>query len=282
MKVLKLVLQGCVGAALLVAVGCKPDPAVEKGRLVDRGTKSPVPPPGGSNPAGVADPNASGSNGVGANIATGSVTGTIAFIGKAPVMPVIDTSMDPACGFGGGKFTAEQYAVANGKLANVFIYVKSGPASAMMSGQIVAPVVLDQKGCRYTPHVIGVQQGGYVEFHNSDVTMHNVHTMPTEVGNETIDISMGPKGAPITKQFAKPELMIPVRCNNHPWMNAFINVSATPYFAVSAADGKFELRGLPPGDYVIAAVHEKLGEKTMNLHVASNAASKADFGYAIN
>ena len=109
--------------------------------------------------------------------------------------------------------------------------------------------------------------------------MHNIHTMPTEVGNETIDISQGPKGAPVTRQFLKPELMMPVRCNNHPWMNAFINVSPTPSFAVSAADGRFDLRGLPPGDYVLAAVHEKLGEKTMNVHVAANAPTKAEFGF---
>ncbi len=182
---------------------------------------------------------------------------------------------------GTGTFTAEQFVTAGGKLANVFVYVKSGPASAMMSGQVVPPVVLDQKGCRYVPHVIGVQQGGYVEFRNSDVTMHNIHTMPASVGNETIDISQGPKGAPVVKQFSKPELMIPVRCNNHPWMNAFINVSPTPFFAVTGPDGKFDLRGLPPGDYVIAAVHEKLGEKTMNLHVASNAAAKAEFSFAL-
>ena len=267
---------------VLTAVGCKPDPAVESSKLIDRGTKAPTPPPGGQ-PALL---NASGpgsSASLPSSSATGSVTGQMLFAGKAPVMPVIDTSMDPACGMGGGgggKFTAEQYVVNAGKLANVFVYVKSGPPAAMMTGQVVTPVVLDQKNCRYTPHVIGVQQGGYVEFHNSDVTMHNIHTMPTEVGNETIDISQGPKGAPVTRQFQKPELMMPVRCNNHPWMNAFINVSATPYFAVSAADGGFTLRGLPPGDYVIAAVHEKLGEKTLDVHVNANAASKASFGFA--
>ena len=268
--------------ALLTAAtltGCKPDPAVEKATLIDRGTKAPIPPPAGESEN--LNSNSGSSAGTPANVASGSVTGTILFTGKPPVMPVIDTSMDPACGMGGaGKFTAEQYIVTSGKLANVFVYVKSGPSAAMMSGQVAPPVVLDQKGCRYDPHVVGVQQGGYVEFHNSDPTMHNIHTMPTEVGNETIDISQGPRGAPVAKQFQKPELMMPVRCNNHPWMNAFINVSATPYFAVTGTDGKFDLRGLPPGDYVIGAVQEKLGEKVMNVHVSANAASKSEFSFA--
>ncbi len=268
---------------LLVAsaamAGCKPDPAVEKSALVNRGTKTPAPPDGG--PASQAGTSPNSSAGSPASATSGSITGSVLFTGKAPAMPLIDTSMDPVCGMGGaGKFTAEQYVVNNGKLANVFVYVKSGPASAMMTGQVAPPVVLDQKGCRYVPHVIGVQQGGSVEFRNSDLTMHNIHTMPTEVGNETIDISQGPKGAPVTRQFLKPELMMPVRCNNHPWMNAFINVSPTPFFAVSAADGRFDLRGLPPGDYVLAAVHEKLGEKTMNVHVAANGPTKAEFGFA--
>ena len=263
-------------------VGCKPDPAVEKAELVDRGTKTPVPPPGngGTTPAdtGAALPGGGGSGSGG-----GSVTGTILFSGKPPAMAMIDTSMDPACSMGGGgSFRAEQFVVNGGKLANVFLYVKSGPAAAMQGGSASAqPVVLDQKGCRYVPHVIGVMQGGYVEFRNSDPTMHNVHTMPASVGNETIDVSMGPRGVPQSKQFAKPELMIPVRCNNHPWMNAFINVAPTPYFAVSGTDGRFQLSGLPAGDYVIGAVHEKLGEKVMQVHVPANGAAKAEFSFGV-
>ncbi len=213
---------------------------------------------------------------------TGSVTGTISFTGKPLAPVVIDTSMDPACSIGStGNVMTEQFVVTAGKLANVFLYIKSGPAAAMQATPApTQAVILDQKNCRYTPHVIAVQQGGTVEFHNSDSTMHNIHTMPTAVGNETIDVSQGPKGAPQSKQFAKPELMIPVRCNNHPWMNAFINVSATPFFAVTDNSGHFELRGLPPGDYVLGAIHEKLGEKTISVHVAPDTIANADLAFA--
>ena len=210
-----------------------------------------------------------------------SVSGTISFAGKAPAPVSIDTSMDPVCSLAGGKVASEQYVIKSGKLANVFLYLKSGPDVAMHAAPTSAqPVVLDQKGCQYVPHVIGVTQRGSVEFRNSDSTMHNIHTMPTEVGNQTIDVSQSPHGASIVKQLSKPELMMPVRCNNHPWMNAFINVSSTPFFAVSDASGHFTIHGLPPGDYVLAAVHEKLGAQTLPVHIAADGNAKADFSFA--
>ncbi len=213
---------------------------------------------------------------------TGNVSGTVTFSGAPPKFPVIDTAMDPACSLGKPTSTlpVEQISVAKGKLANVFLFVKSGPPAAMQAAPTTnQAVVLDQEGCRYVPHVIGVMAGGYVEFRNGDPTMHNIHTMPTDVGNETVDESMGPRGQAITKKFAKPELMIPVRCNNHPWMNAFINVSATPFFAVSDANGHFDLHGLPAGEYTLAAVQEKLGEQDLHVSISPNATANAGFTF---
>jgi len=212
----------------------------------------------------------------------GAVAGTIHFAGKPPERLKIDMSQDPVCSMSSGENAAEQYVVQDGRLANVYVYVKSGPAAAMSAPtQTSAPVVLDQVGCRYTPHVIAVMRGGTVEFRNSDATMHNIHTMPTLVGNEAVDVSQGPKGAPKQKQFKQAEAMIPVRCNNHPWMNAFINVSDTPFFAVTDAAGRFEIKGLPAGTYTLGAVHEKMGEQTMTVTVAAKATGKADFTYAM-
>ena len=247
--------------------GCKSDTAVKQGATTGPSPKQEVLP--AEKPTAPAGPSS-------------SITGTILFSGKAAVK-TIDTSMDPACSLGTKPtLPTEQYVVKGSKLANVFIYVKSGPREAMTAVPAnPGTVVLDQKNCQYVPHVIGVMQGGYVQFRNSDPTMHNVHTMPTDAGNQTIDISEGPRGQPQTKQFTRPELMMPVRCNNHPWMNAFINVSATPFFAVSDSDGHFDLRGLPPGDYVIGAVHEKLGEKTLKVTVAANSTAKAQFGFTL-
>jgi plastocyanin len=256
--------------------------------MVGRGVRDNAAPPANEpqSPSGaIPSQGGSGSNGSsGSNQGSdrGSISGTILFKGTAPVK-TIDTSMDPACSLGGKPtLPTEQYAVKGGKMQNVYLYVKSGPPAAMqavaVSGQ---PVVLDQQHCQYVPHVIALQAGGYVEFRNSDPTMHNVHTIPTDIGNETVDLSMGPRGKPQMKQFAKPEVMIPVRCNNHPWMNAFINVSATPYFAVSDANGHFEIHGLPPGDYTLAAVQEKLGEKTMQVTVPADGTAKAEFSFGL-
>ncbi len=213
----------------------------------------------------------------------GEVSGTVHFKGTPPPAVKIDTSMDPACAMGGSAdFNSEQYIVKEGKLANVYIYVKTGPGAAMTAAATsTAPVVLDQKGCRYTPHVIAVFKGASVSFQNSDVTMHNIHTMPTIVGNDPIDVSQGPKGAPVVKQFKDAEVMMPVRCNNHPWMNAFINVSATPFFAVTDADGHFDLKGLPAGQYTLGAVHEKLGEQTLNVTIPAKGSAKGDFTFAM-
>ena len=253
-------------ASLLVALaltGCKPNPPA-------------TPAPASPRASDTAAPTAP------AQSYNTSVSGTISFAGKPPAPVDIDTSMDPVCSLAGGKVASEQYVVKSGKLANVFLYLKSGAPAAMNAARpVTQPVVLDQKGCQYIPHVIAVMQGGSVEFRNSDSTMHNIHTMPTVVGNETIDVSQGPHGAPQVKQFTHAEVMMPVRCNNHPWMNAFINVSATPYFAVSDASGHFTISGLPPGDYVLAAVHEKLGEQTVPLHIAADSDAKADFTFAI-
>ncbi len=213
----------------------------------------------------------------------GGLSGAVRFMGTPPPAVRIDTSMDPACTVAGGAdFNSEQYVVHDGKLANVYIYVKSGPAAAMNApASPNAPVVLDQKGCRYTPHVIAVMRGQSVSFENSDATMHNIHTMPASIGsgNEAIDVSQGPKGAPIIKRFNNAEIMMPVRCNNHPWMNAFINVAATPFFAVSDASGSFDLKGLPAGEYVLGAVHEKLGEQTLTVTVSAGNMTKRDFTF---
>lgn len=259
-------------AAALFAGGCKPSPVSQD-----------VPADHGAPLARKAATQASNAHLVPVSGPTGSVAGTVTLTGKLPARIEIDTSMDPACGLSHTPLSTEQYVVNKGKLGNVFVYIKSGPPAAMNAAPISsAPAVLDQTACRYIPHVLGVVEGGTVEFRNSDPTMHNVHTMPTTVGNQTIDITMGPHGAPQTRQMEKPENLIPVRCNNHPWMNAFIDVAPTPFFQVTGPDGTFDLKGLPPGDYVLGAVQEKLGEKTANVFIAAGQSAKVDFTYAMS
>ena len=252
--------------ALLCALcGCKPDAAVRKGESLESANSAHpgAPPAAPVNPA-----------------QAGNITGAAQLKGTPPARIAIDMSMDPACSLAGENLT-EQYIVNKGGLANVFVYIKSGlpEASAPAAAQ---PVRIDQHGCRFVPHVAAVEQGGSVEFTNSDPTMHNVHIMPTAVGNASVDVSQGPGAQPQVRQFNKPEVMLPVRCNNHPWMNALLNVAPNQYFAVTAADGTFTLKGLPPGTYTLAAVHEKLGEQDLQVTVPAHGTATAAFSFTMH
>jgi plastocyanin len=205
----------------------------------------------------------------------GAIAGVVSLKGQPPKMKPLDMTADPGCP------TAAQPAevvVANvGKLANVFVYVKEG----LPQGNFAVPtdpVVLDQKGCRYSPHMLGIMAGQPLKITNTDTADHNIHDMPSK--NQAFNQSQMPTDKPITKTFATPEMMIPVQCNQHPWMRAYINVMANPYFAVSAADGSYEIKNLPPGEYTIAAVHEKFGEQTMKVKVGTKETAKAGFVFS--
>lgn len=206
---------------------------------------------------------------------TGTVAGVVRFEGTAPKAAEIDMSQDPACVMGTKPNFSEAYQVKGGKLANVFVYVKEGLPKGDY-GVPAAAVVIDQKGCRYVPHVAGAVMGQKVQFLNSDPTMHNVH--PDAQNNSPWNVTQTPKGDPIEKTFTKPELMMKVSCNQHPWMRMYLNVVEHPFFAVSDAEGKFEIKGLPPGEYELAFVHEKLGEKTARVKVEEQKTAQVEVG----
>jgi plastocyanin len=207
----------------------------------------------------------------------GVVSGTVHFTKKAPPRIEIDMAQDPACGLAGGNYS-EQFMVHDGGLQNVFVYVKDGLGNKIYAAP-AAPVTLDQKGCKYVPHVIGVMVGQQVQFTNSDGTMHNVHITPEVSGNAAMDISQPPMAGTTTRVFSQPELMLPVRCNNHPWMQAFINVAPSPFSSVTDANGHFEIKGLPPGTYTIVADHEELGQQTATVTVQTKQTTAQDFTY---
>jgi plastocyanin len=214
---------------------------------------------------------------VSVDVATaGTITGVVSFKGAAPKIKPLDMSSDPGCPSQQPQ-PADVIVVNGGKLANVFVYVKEGlPQGAFAVPS--EPVVLDQKGCRYQPHMLGIMAGQQLKVLNSDAANHNVHPMPA--GNAEWNESQRPTDKPILKTFAKPEMMIPVQCNQHNWMRAYINVLPHPYFAVSGPDGKFAIQNLPPGEYTLAAVHEKFGEQTMKVKVGPKMDSDARFVFS--
>lgn len=210
---------------------------------------------------------------------SGTISGTIHFTGTAPKRIPIDMGQDPVCSLAPTNLT-EQYVVDNGGLENVFVAIKSGLGDKAYAAPS-QPVVMDQNGCRYVPHVIGAMVGQPIQFTNSDNTMHNVHMIPTLGTNQTVDISEAPNSPAETRVLSTPELMIPVRCNNHPWMEAFINVANNPFYAVSADGGHFTIKGVPPGTYTLVTDHEKLGKKTTTVTVQPHQTATVDVTYAM-
>jgi plastocyanin len=188
-----------------------------------------------------------------------TVNGTVKFDGTAPKPSKIDMSQDPACK---GSNEAENVVVSGGDLANVFVYVKDGLGDRTFDLP-KDPAVLDQSGCKYHPHVLGVMAGQTVQIKNDDPTTHNIH--PTPKDNREWNESQPPSAAPIEKSFAREEIMLPVKCNQHPWMKMYINVVKNPFYAVTDKSGKYEIKGLPPGTYTIAFVQEKLGEQDQKV-----------------
>jgi hypothetical protein len=229
-----------------------------------------------STPSDSSSPSISGTAAVKIDPATaGSISGIVSLAGNAPNLRPLDMSMDPRCP--NPPQSPDVIVVDKGRLANVFIYVKEGlPAGRFAASSEAA--ILDQKGCRYVPHVLGLMAGQPLKILNSDLADHNVHPMPRK--NPEWNESQSPNGSPIMKSFAKPEIMMPIQCNQHPWMRAYINVMTHPYFAVSTRDGKFEIGNLPPGEYTLVAVHEKFGEQMAKVRVGLKESAKVDFTFS--
>jgi len=217
--------------------------------------------------------------GTAAALGTGSITGTVNFTGTAPENPMIDMAEEPACR---GKYPDAprdpQVVVTGGKLANVFVYVKSGlPAGATFPRPGQAAVV-DQDGCLYHPRVLGVMVGQDLEIRNSDSLSHNIKAVPAN--QRGFNISQPRAGMSTTRTFSTPEIMVPLECSVHGWMNAFVGVVEHPFFATSGTDGSFTISGLPDGTYEIEAWHEKFGTRTATVTVSGGGAAAAAFTFA--
>jgi hypothetical protein len=193
-----------------------------------------------------------------------TIAGKVVLEGTPPPATVIRTASDPACAEANkGELKSETFVVDDGGLENVFVYIKDGLGNKYIFDTPTAPVKLDQNGCHYVPHVLGIRTTQPLEIVNSDNTMHNIHGMPE--ANREFNFGQMVAGLKNTVTFTTPEVLIPFKCDVHAWMNAYIGVVDHPYFAVSSNGGKFELRMVPPGTYTVEAVHEKLGRQTQTV-----------------
>jgi plastocyanin len=190
------------------------------------------------------------------------VTGKVLLDGDAPEMGQIDMSAVQQCAAQHADPVKEETVVVgeNKELANVVVSLK--PAEGELTGDVPKePVVLDQKGCQYVPHVIAAMVGQEVLVKNDDPFLHNVHSLAEK--NPAFNKGQPNKDPGMKVEPMKVEETFGVKCDVHPWMSAHFRVFSHPYFAVTKEDGTYEIptKGLKPGKYTLVFWQEKYGEQ---------------------
>jgi plastocyanin len=209
----------------------------------------------------------------------GSISGRVSYEGPPVENRAVKLDSDPACAREHPTgLVLDTFVVNDGGLENVFVYVKDGLGGYAFDTP-TTPVKLDQKGCRYTPHVVGIQAGQPLEISNSDHTMHNVHAAATV--NREFNLGQPLQGISHTRTFTAPEIMVPFKCSVHNWMSAYAGVVSHPYFAVTANGGTFELKNLPAGTYTIEAWHEKLGTQSQSVTLGEKETKTITFEFKL-
>ena len=217
----------------------------------------------------------------GTALAAGTITGTVTFEGKPPALKPLSMDADPACA---KKHTApvpsEMLALGSGNtMGNILVWVSKGLPAGKTWPVPKTPVVLDQHGCVYKPHVMGIMVGQTYRILNSDGVLHNIHTLPKV--NAAFNKGMPPTLKEATTVFSKPEAVFHIKCDVHPWMSAYLAVFPHPFYSATATDGKFTISGLDPGTYEITAWHERLGTQTASITVGANETKTHNLKFAM-
>ena len=234
---------------------------------------------GSQSDAGGTNDQASETPAVAAVVGTATVKGSVTLAGKAPRARRVKMDADPVCVEANTEKVYDESIIVSdgGGLENVFVYIKTG-----LEGQTFPvpeePVIFDQMSCAYTPHVFGIRAKQKLEILNSDATLHNVHATPKE--SPEFNVGMPTQGMKITKKFKNPEVMVHIKCEVHPWMNAYCGVLDHPYFAVAGNGGVFELPIMPAGTYTVEACHEKLGTQTQEITVGDGETLEISFEFS--
>jgi plastocyanin len=214
-------------------------------------------------------------------VAASSITGTVIFDGKAPALKPLDMQAEAVCHkkHGGKPAPNEALVLGTGNaMANIMVWVSKGLPSGKTYPVPTTPVTLDQDGCQYKPHVMGIMVGQSFKVLNSDGILHNVHALPKV--NATFNMAMPPTRKEASATFGKEEGMFVIKCDVHPWMQSYMGVFSHPFFAVTGPDGKFTIPNLPAGTYEIEAWHEKLGTQKSKVTVGASDTQTAAFKFA--
>jgi hypothetical protein len=208
----------------------------------------------------------------------GTIRGAVRFDGEIPESGGLALGGFPGCMIQHDEpLSDDSVLVREGRLANVFIHIRAG-----LEGKTFAvpsePAVFDQRGCLYVPHVLGVQRYQPVQVLNSDTLLHNVHA--TAEKQDGFNFGQPVAGMVSVVQFQEEEVMVSVKCDVHGWMKAYIGVVDHPYFAVSTADGEFQLPNVPPGTYTLEAWHEVFGTRTAEITVGDSEHVVVDFSFS--
>ena len=207
-----------------------------------------------------------------------TITGTVKYDGEVPKFNEIKMEADPICMT---HHTTPVYpqtlVVGEGNtMGNVFVSIKSGLAKKDYPVP-AEPIVIDQKGCQYCPHVTAAMVGQPVKFLNPDGTLHNVHALSKV--NQEFNMAMPKFRTETSKVFDKAEGMFPIKCDVHPWMTGWMAVLPHPFFNVTQTDGKFKIENLPAGTYEVEAWHEKLGTQKSSVTVGGDETKEVNFTF---
>jgi plastocyanin len=209
----------------------------------------------------------------------GTIAGTVVYVGAVPHLRPIPVAAEPICAKKHATIPNEVLVLGDGNtMANVLVHVVKGLPAGKTWPAPKEPVVMDQEGCQYAPHVMGIMVGQTFEVLNSDGILHNVHALPNV--NRPFNMAMPPSRKEATATFAKPEGMFTIKCDFHPWMHAWLGVFADPFFAVTKKDGKFSIPNLPAGTYEIEAWHEKLGTQKATVTVGAGETKTVAFKFS--
>ena len=217
----------------------------------------------------------------GVAVAASSITGTATFTGKAPALRPLAMNADPACAkMHSGPVPNDMLVLgSSGTMGNVMVWVSKGLPAGKTFPAPKTPVVLDQKGCQYLPHVMGIMVGQPYRILNSDGILHNIHTLPKI--NRGFNRAMPAAVKETSTAFDKAEAIFQTKCDVHPWMSAYVGVFTHPFYSVTSTDGKFTISGLDAGTYEITAWHERLGTKTASVTVGANDTKTQAFSFAV-
>ena len=208
-----------------------------------------------------------------------TINGTVTFDGKVPTLKPLTMDADPACAKKhSAPVPSEMLSLGSGNtMGNIMVWVSKGLPSGKTWPAPKNPVTLDQKGCVYVPHVMGIMVGQQYRILNSDGILHNVHALPKI--NKAFNRAMPANVKEASAVFDKPEAVFQIKCDVHPWMSAYVGAFTHPFFSVTGKDGKFTISGLDPGTYELTAWHERLGTQTASITVGANETKSQNFKF---